>query len=312
MTKPSFNLALEQKVQGIIEITKLDAVGNVIQHIPKFNNLLVNSGLDQLCSAAAGFGSFTYCKVGTGAGTPAVSDTTLPGGVANQVKTNTVVTVQNTSAPYYKEYVQTFLFPLGAINATLSCVGLGTSNNNTEIKCWSQIKDSGNNPTTITVLATEQLQVSYTLRVYAPTFTSTPSIVIAGDATYSATMYAQQFNSGNFWVSSAIASPFASSMDVQNWTTVTPPANITTVATYTGLLSNTVSSALAAYTNGTYYRDVTYSLATTDGNLAGGIKGITVYGTGQPNYFINFNGAIPKNNTKTLSFNIRYSVARYP
>lgn len=306
------------KVEGLISAKVLNSAGEVVRELPEFRNLITNSGLDSMVQGPGnqfGNSSFQYCKVGTGAGVPANADTAISGGIARVIVNSGSSTAQTSAAPYYIELTKVFLFALGQINATLTCIGLGANNDNTEVKCWSQIKDSGGTVTTLTVLSAEQLQVTYKMRLYAPPYPIAGTINITNAGTYNYNIY--YYNFGNLWTSSGNTSPFgnsSSNYSAMNWTTFTPGANVFNAVAFTGDTSSLASSCtLSTYTAGTYYRDVNLSWSTTAGNL-GGIKGIRYVcgGCADPYFVIDFGGTIPKDNTKILNLTLRFSVARYP
>lgn len=255
------------------------------------------------------------CKVGTGAGSPSASDTVLPGFLATVGRSNGAGAFQVTTAPYYFEVTYTYLFNLGAINATLTCIGVHNSGAGSNIFAWSQIKDSSNVPTTLTVLATEQLQVTYKFRVYAPTFTTSGSILVAGDATHNFIMYAHSFGSGRFGNVNGSCIPVITVLDAYRWDSVTPPASITANPVYTNASAVQMSITNGSYTPGSFTRQITGFLSTSSNVTGNTIKGFVLrtapssYG---PEYLIVLSTFIPKDNTKTLTITYSYSIARYP
>lgn len=308
-------IPLETKVQGLISAQVLNSTGEIVREVPEFCNLITNAGLDTLAGgASSGTSLFTVCKVGTGSGVPAVGDTTLSGGIANVSGYTGSISTQTTAAPYYMDVVHTYLFPIGAINATLTCIGMGIATNNTEAKCWSQIKDSGGIPTTLQVLATEQLQVIYKIRMYAPAFPITGTAVITNAGTYNYSAY--YYNFGSAWALGGdvgVYSSAAISYEAHTWTTFTPPSSV--IGNYSvtgGSLSTCTTCTPATYTAGTYYRDVALQWASTAGNV-GGIKGIRMAtASGRiPFLIIDLGGTIAKDSTKVLNITLRFSVARY-
>lgn len=302
---------LSQKVQGIISAKVFNAAGEVVREVPEFCNLITDAGLDFLCSGPQGLSPLSaFVKVGTGGGAPANGDVTLPGFVASQARTAQIGVFQTASAPYYYEGTYTYLYALGAINATLTCIGAGSSSGS-GVLAWSQIKDMSNTPTTITVLSTEQLQVTYKFRLYAPAFTSDISMLIGGAATYDADLYAHSF--GAAWGTvGGNSSAFPANLSIVNYTTFTPPADILSLPAYTGKASvNSNTFTWATYTAGSFNRNVTATFNTTSFN-AGGSKALEIAGgSDQPRYVINLNGTLAKDNTNTLSLTFNFAIARY-
>lgn len=309
-------VSIEQRISGHITLQVLDSAGEVVRELPEFRNLIVNAGLDNLMGGADDIQSMaSRVKVGTGTGTPAASDTTLPGFLLGQTVTGTAGAFQATTAPYYYETTLTYLFPLGAINATLTCLGVHNSATGSSIFAWSQIKDSGNNPTTLTVLSTEQLSVTYKFRVYAPVFTTTGSITVAGDGAHDFTMFAHNFSTGAFGNAAGSVQINPDFMEAQGWTTMVDPVDIKGSPSYTGLSTVSMAATKGTYTAGTFTRTLTGFMGTTTNVTGSNIKGIVLRSNSTPigpSYTMKLTTPIPKTNTKTLSLTFQYTIARYP
>jgi hypothetical protein len=307
---------VQQKLSGHISAKVLNATGEVVREIAEFKNLIVNAGLDHLMVVSQPLGALAeVCKVGTGPGAPAVGDTTLPGYVRATSFTLRSGAHQTAAAPYYYEMTTTYLFALGAINATLTCIGVHNSTSNSSIFAWSQIKDSSNNPTTLTVLSTEQLQVTYRFRVYAPSFTTSGSIVIGGDATHAFTMYAHNYGNSGFGLNTGSVVPVPAQITAQTWTAVTPPADILGAVTYTGASTLNMPMSYSSYVAGSFYRQMTGFMATTSNVPGSAIKGLALTAvnvTQGPRFFIQLSTFIPKTTSNTLTITYGYSLARYP
>ncbi|MHA3099385.1 hypothetical protein [Acinetobacter brisouii] len=126
-----------------------------------FKNLVLNTGLARMSTGTW----IDRCCVGTGNSTPVATQATLDAFLAS---TSTVqaqsTTKQMTTAPYYYSVTQTWRFGEGVAAGNISEVGLGWGNTN----LWNRtlIKDANGNPTTITVLSDEYLDVVAEVRVY--------------------------------------------------------------------------------------------------------------------------------------------------
>lgn len=107
-----------------------------------------------------------YLKVGTGGVERTVSDVGLTAPVAatsiyyHDVANSLGEFVTIESRNFFKKKIR-FYFAYGAINATLSEIGLFKDNNNISMSMGQLIKDGFGNPTTVTVTNTEQLYVDY-------------------------------------------------------------------------------------------------------------------------------------------------------
>ena len=78
--------------------------------------------------------------------------------------------------------------------------------------------------------------------------------------------------------------------------------------------SSIITATTLAYSSGSYARASTVSAGLNDSNFSGGIRSILVgtYYSGAGRYQIQFDPAIPKDNTKVLSLTIQHSWARRP
>jgi hypothetical protein len=316
MTSTPLNIEVAHpRVQGIFQLTVKDADGNVVREYPEFTNLITNVGLDEMINLNSLSAIRDYAKVGTGVTAPAAGDTTLPGFVVSTTSATAYTGTNNTAtAPYYYEIVTVYQFVLGAVVGTMGCVGVAHATG-ALVDAWSQIKDGANNPTTITILAGEQLQVTYRLRYYAPG-TSAGSVTLEG-INYPYTVYPHDFGSSWWTTTWTNLMPVAGSNEcrVINWTTMTPPATAVASFAYTGKTTANINSALGPYgagEAGTFTRTLTLSATTAVANLAGGFRGIELTGTFGPLYTVIFASAIPKDATKTLSIIFSNVVARYP
>jgi len=136
-----------------------------------FPNLVLDSGLDRMSQGAW----FTGVAVGTGNSEPLVTNVGLDALLAS---TTTVIEVgssrQLDALPYYYSLVTVFRFAQGVAAGNISEIAMTWGGNN----CWNRalIKDINGNPTTITVLPNEFLDVYTELRIY-PKMTDTVTTV---------------------------------------------------------------------------------------------------------------------------------------
>src|SRR5690606_10705684 len=152
--------------------------GHVRKLAEKADNLLLEPFFREAVSGTGNNGNMSNIVVGTGNTPPVVTDTTLGAFVA-ATNTNQGDTIPNTvNSTVYPRYVTRALkkrFDGSAIaNAPLSEVGIAitqsaTTNANvaTPLASRSLIVDASGNPTSITVLADEFLDVTYELTTYA-------------------------------------------------------------------------------------------------------------------------------------------------
>lgn len=167
--------------------------------IAEFPNLITNGGLDRM--ATLNFAD--TCYVGSGTITPANADVVLQTYVGKSVSASTLGAIAQPSAPYYTEQARVYSFAVGGAVGNLSEIGVGWYTAPDEYALFSRarILDGGGLPTTITVLADEQLEVTYILRLTPPTGDFTGTLVVTGDrpGSYPWTMRACEADSSGSW-----------------------------------------------------------------------------------------------------------------
>lgn len=143
-------------MRGHFMLSKRNRYGQNIPGQVAFGNLITNYGLDCVGNRT----SCGYCRVGTGTNAPAYTDTTLGAQVAytSSVSANTAA---GSTLDAYSTSTFTFTFTLGAINANLTEVGLGSNSSGSTLSCRAAIVDSNGDTTTFPVASDEQLVVTY-------------------------------------------------------------------------------------------------------------------------------------------------------
>lgn len=288
--------------------TKLDGSQRVVADW--FPNLVTDVGLNQM-----GIGAFrNTCAVGTGSLAPSVTDTQLQ---TFRARTTTGAPAipgptAQPSAPYYSQTNTGFRFGVGAAAGNLTEVGVGwyTGSNPTDYQLWSRtlIKDEFGDPTSVTVLADEVLDVYYAMRIYPPTADSTYSISISG-VTYNCTTRAANVTSTGYWSVPAGRVQFITIGTPYNVVYNGPIGLIT--GTPSGYSAGGYSCSNLPYSNNSLRQDATMSWGLDYGNVTGGIKSI-FYFTSVGCYQTEFDNPIPKDNTKVLSVSFRVGWDRRP
>lgn len=280
-----------------------------------FPNIILNQGLDRLGNSASG-PIIRYAHVGTGTSTPTAVQTGLDSfmAAADSSPTNYAESCVNEGAPSYAAlHTWRYNFAQGAVVGNITEIGVGWGTTGNTLFSRALILDGTGSPTTITLVAIDQLTVYYRLRV-VPTLTDlTGTINISGTnynyvvrmsnvGSFATTQFL--FNSHtNFSIADAsgfIAYPSTSVLGA----VTSQPSGTTPTA---GTTSN------GSYTAGTYYRDITFNFSISQGNASGGIGAVryimpTSYSVIQ--FQMSFSPAIPKDNTKTFSMVMRYSWSR--
>jgi hypothetical protein len=309
-------IEINTKVSGRFKVGVIRPDGKYEDRADWFNNLIVDDGLDLLMSGTAGAAT-AHCGAGAGSTPPANGQTGLVSSLGSRSETGTVATSTSGGAPaWFQSLTRVYTFAVGAVVGNVA--ELGVFNLATGGKMFSRalIKDGGGNPTTISVLADEQLVVTYELRKYPPTadVTGTVSITVDGTATdYNYTLRAANVDetaAQAYWQSQngfARDPLYAYAFETQALGAIT--------AAPSGTSAGATTSTLAAYTNGNFYRDTTNAWSTGAGNFASGIGSVVFSGPGASvilcGYQVNFTPRLPKTNTKTLSLTFRVSVVRY-
>ena len=187
---------MEGGLAGFYQLIVRDvATGKITKQTEPFKNLITNSGLDYFFIGFPDpFGNSWVLQgayVGTGNTAPAYTDTVLTswlastngGGSSRSPMSSWVYVAAAGGAPPYWTSTGTWTFPAGTATGTLAEVGIGgflSSSPGYILQSHALIVDSMGTPTTITVLSTEELTLTYTLNLYWDVTTQTGSINISG------------------------------------------------------------------------------------------------------------------------------------
>lgn len=278
-----------------------------------FPNLVLDSGLDRMSQGAW----FTRVMVGTGNSEPLITQTTLDSFLASTTTITEADTSRQTSAsPFYYSLVTVFRFNQGVAAGNISEIAMGWADN----ACWNRalIKDINGNPTTITVLPNEFLDVYTELRIY-PKMTDTVTTVnllngkseveSVHEVTVRANMYKNITNSSSnrssttaVRVGDAIANRAIGVISDNGSLN-----NITTNASGTSVGNYTVSPANDSYPT---LRSCALNVPLSITQLVGSHKIITVP-TRLGDWKLEYNPPISKSNTQTLEHNFVMSWGRY-
>ncbi len=142
-----------------------------------FPNLLTDLGLDAIGSDP----SFNQMHLGTGTASPNITDTALANfGVNVQTSSPNFVSGVSGGVPYYGWATATWTSNVGGAAGSWTEIGVSSQNTNGNLRSRALILDGGGNPTSFPVLADEQFQGSYELRVYPPTSDAPASVNLSG------------------------------------------------------------------------------------------------------------------------------------
>ena len=291
----------QTELEGLFKFTLIKPDGSK-RVVAEFKNLILNQGLNSLGTGAP----FSYVSVGSGSAAPANTDTGMLSPVARASSVVATLSGYSSAAPWYAWHRRTYRFAAGVAAGNLSEVGVGSSDNNTSLFSRALIRDAEGNPTTITVLSDEVLDVMYELRFYSPVddvlqtinLSGTPYDVLIRTASANTNWSVQQIfqygfgNSGFSYCSAYTGAP---------GTVVQTPGG-------TGLGAGSV--IVQPYANNSLKRAMTLNFALGEGNDVAGIGTIMVGPFSTALFQIGFMPQIPKDNTKVLSIPVEFSWAR--
>jgi len=316
MNTPTMNM--QGGLEGFYQLTVRDAAtGRITKQTKPFKNLITNSGLDYFFigfNATSNIAVLQGAYVGTGNTTPAYTDTQLTTFLASNSSSSSnsshmsswvYVAAAGGNPPYWTS-TGTWVFPAGVATGTLAEVGIGgyiSTSPNYLLQSHALIVDGTGTPTTITVLSTEQLTLTYTLNLYWNTTTQTGSISISG-VTYALSWLPTNLPSTQ-GSPTQIFSSHIPNLIGYNGSLGTP------LTSPTGTAGSATGVSVTAYTSGSYYQQITYTCDVSHLNFTGGIT-VLVVQSWYHQFQIGFTPVIPKDNTYTFTFVCNFSLARYP
>lgn len=299
---------ITMNLKGRFRLLAVDAdTGKERQLTDWFDNLITDAGLNRMGSGS----TIDFAMVGSGSTAPNVLETALVSQVASTSNNTGTINGINSADPTYYAYTRkTWRFNPGQATGNLSEVGVGWST--TAVFSRTLIKDSGGNPTTITVLANEYLDVQYELRANPPLTDSAFNVNISG-VSYTCVMrscsvtYADARNS--FPLGTAVAL-------VSNTFNIGHPRALSgDIGAISGEPSGSSSDGENITSNGyaanSFSRTGSINFGLTQGNFAGGIKSLRFGYAGLACMFqCSFTPTIPKDSTKSLTLNLSITWAR--
>lgn len=300
MTTPSIHLSLA----GYYKLEAIRPDGTRRLLADWFPNIITNAGLNRIGTTFA----FDRALVGTGSSVPSVSQTQLDSRIATTTTTapGGFTSGSFTTGPIADHYGWTrwiYRFNTGVATGNLTEVGVGHSD--TAVFSRALILDGNGNPTTVTVLADESLDVTYELRLYANVADVTGNITISG------TTYAFVLRPSNYPTS--FADPGYRAGGVLGFANPTGQAfgsgslGAADTTPSGPFISGGSGEANGSYVANSFQRDLRYTWALNQGttdfhNIA------FIHGLG--NHKVSFNPPLPKRNTNVLTLDLRVTWAR--
>ena len=296
------------QVEGIYSFKAINSLTNEERDLSAFiaddhPNLFLNSGLEALGTAS---NLAIGCRVGSGSSAVVATQTALDSTVASTTTVQSSSVGAQSSPPYFNWGRRTYRFAQGVATGNLTEVGVYSNISGNPLISRALILDSSGNPTTLTILADEYLDVTYELRCYVDTADKNLELVLLGE-TYSVVARPSSitYSSGN-------ADYFFTNM-THYWTTTSRFYN-GAIGTITGSPSGSstyLNFTRMAYVPGSYEQGLIHSVGLDTANLSGGLSALLVE-TSKAKWQLSFTPPIPKDNFKTLVINVYLSWARQP
>lgn len=302
---PQVNVGLRVEVEGQYSFCAIKMDGTK-RELGKTHNIITNWGLDQLATKNLASDLFVTCCLGTGTTPEDASQSKL---VAFSYYTNNSISnvqTQGSLANLECSYQRVFRFSPN-IAGTFTEVGVGTQSSPTSgfVGSRALIRDDEGNPSSISVLADEYLDVTYTFKIRIPN-------------------NAQQ-TSGNFNIGATAYSYTCKASQCANWYSAGGEFSSSYswgLSGYTGGLSANVDgyptgnqisfapsfSLIEPYVNYSYKVKMKATIGLTNGNSYP-IKSIWL-NAGQTRWQFELNQTIVKNNTQILTLNFEFNWAR--
>lgn len=302
--------------------------GKVIEE-HKFRNVLTNTFLDRFGSTAlavlapthstGGVYLMSALKAGTGASpAPAATDSNLQAPVADWADQTPPTYSEGyvTGPPDYvwrkvwREYSE------DQANGNLAELGFFSATSSGVLMNRVLFRDSGGTPITISKTSSDRLRIGYELRCYPPTADVTGTLTL-DSVDYDYTIRAMEVDdvgtSSGYWL--AVLGGTRWSTSTSNSFKFGASQSLgTRTGSYTYDNAPPSSLSYATYVDGNKYRDLTVTANPSEANISGGIGGFAM-SIGSANnmhmWQCVFDTKIPKDNTKRLILNLRWSWDSY-
>ncbi|WP_043767481.1 hypothetical protein [Algiphilus aromaticivorans] len=259
-----------------LEAVKRDGTRRLLA---EFENLITDFGLDLMGTSNSWL---RYCHVGSGSDAPNANDTTMASLVATTNTKQSSTGGNQSSAPYYRFMRNIYRFGEGVAAGNLAEVGVGINSSGNADYAFSRalILDGNGDPTTITILSDETLDVTYEFRMYPPTVDTTGQIELRG-TTHDYTARAANVDSGSSAFGWTMGEDGLRAIEYTNGGRFQCLESGASLAAITGRPSANSSTSgnsasTSSYVNGTYERSATITWGIDTANFPSGIGGFLV------------------------------------
>lgn len=308
-------------LRGEFEMFVKDAATGRIKRRLHFANTILDVGMDGI---GYNWSTRGACSVGTNNTPPSTSQTGLiaPHATVNALNGSGTQIAADPNNGYMFGRSYTYRFDPGQITAAISEVGIHSQaaiNGSIRYFCRTLIKDENDNPSTITVLPNEYLDVIHTVFVIPDTQDVTFSFSLDG-VIYTGTSRPSMIQSWGFFIGQGFSSngwaPTAQIRELY-YNENAQLGEITGEPTTTKTtLASIANYQRAAYTAGTYYTDTLCTFGVNYGNApfkACIVRNVNITGQdciGPTPCQIVFDKPIPKDNKTAFVLTVRRSWSR--
>lgn len=298
-------------LSGHITVELIDVKTKFIRKRLAFRNLITNAGMNSVVTKPffTNGGGTQYCGVGTGNTAPADTDTTLV--TEKEVRaiqtgfSNSNISYVAGPPDYYENSVQ-YLFTEAQVNGNLTEVGFFDAAAAGTMFARQLFKDELGTPTTVTKTSSDQLRITYKVRIYPPAADVVSNAVDISGSSYDITVRPIRVSTSEWYPLFSNLFPSLINQSVLAYSAALPTR--TSSGFPSGLLGSASSAVADAYVSGNFFVTGTAKWEPAAGNgnisLIGFRNNMLIFGIG-------VSPAIPKINTKRLTINTKFSWARH-
>ena len=321
---------VHNKLSGHFKLEVVDSLTGKTRQTVEFDNLIVNGGLDMIAVGTPTSGGIVYygCVVGTGTTPPAPTNTSLQTFLAGTKTITVAASESNPGSPTYATTTTaTWQFAAGVATGNLTEIGMcntGAGQSTATVPTNASPLFSralilvGGVPGTITVLAADILNVTYSITNFPIVTPATGSFTLNTDGTNTTVNYsilAANAISTKYAMPPLISAPFFGyTNNPTNSDTAYPASSVLGLPNGTPTGSGSTASGGTvthdAYIAGTFFLSMTATCAPTGMNPAGGSIGCILIGASSVAPIqVSFSPAIAKTNLQSFQYvwNISWS-----
>lgn len=154
-------------INCVFQVEKFRSDGTITYKGPRFNNIILDVGLDEWAVDGMEGGLLNRINVGTGSSTPATGQSGLDAFLASTNNIRSNARTYSIGPPVVATIVRQWQFNIGTCTGNLTEVGISADSNDKYLN-RQLFRDDVGNPVTITVADDEGLRVTAEVSIYAP------------------------------------------------------------------------------------------------------------------------------------------------